>query len=88
MAGLIYMSLSVKSDENEIALVFPPNFSERQTLAAISNTEGAIVRFGGSSNIIITSFEGSNHYEILEKTGAIAIVNPRSTSACAITEVK
>jgi len=82
MLGLGYMSLSIKDDATEVALVFPASFTEQQTLEAISKSQGAIVRFGATSNIIITSFEHSNHKEIINQTGAIAMINPKSSAAC------
>lgn len=82
IAAITWLSLRVTPDMENVALVFPPSFSADQTLEAVARADGRIARFGAAGNVVIANFMGLEADRIIEKTGALAAMNPLAPGAC------
>jgi hypothetical protein len=80
-AGLCWLELQ-PVDENFVAAVFPPWWSEARSIAAVTAADGAILGWGRPRSIVITRSNHPGFAERLHDAGAVLLIEPSYLSGC------
>jgi len=82
--ALAWVAMQARDAQSPVALVFTGGKTQEAKLAAISQAEGKLIRFGASDNVIIAQFDHLSLNDIKTQTGAISILDAKATGACSI----
>ncbi len=69
---------------DQVAVVFPPGWGERDVLLASAEAGQNLVRFGALPNIGIVEFSSSADLEELRAVGAWFLLDPQALGGCLI----
>jgi len=65
-----------------VAVIFPFNYTQNHSFAALSQTDARIIRQGQTQNIMIIATNDPNFTETIKNKGAWAVVNPLYIGGC------
>lgn len=80
--GLLAGVMVLPTRGDKVTLIFPIGTSAFQAFAHVVNAGGAIIKQGGSANMIVASFPNKPVQEIIETTGALFVLDAGSISSC------
>lgn len=86
-AGLCWLELR-PADDNLVAAIFPPWWSEARSIAAVASADGAILGWGRFRTIVITRSDQPGFAERLHDAGALLLVEPSELTGCSADTAK
>ncbi|MDJ0942749.1 MAG: hypothetical protein QNJ30_04770 [Kiloniellales bacterium] len=81
LAGL---TAAPKDWRGQLALVFSPQASSTEIMAAVAAMEARVVRGGGLGNLVVVSFDRETTYAELRRHGAWLVLDPILAGACTL----
>ena len=85
LLAVLILTLRVQDESDTIMLMFPLNYGLKETMAAIQELDGKVVRFGATENLVVAKFGNSNISKIIHGTGALTAINPIAAEGCVST---
>ena len=82
VVGTPLLALAEPLTGDQVAVVFPPGWSERDVLLASAEAGQNLVRFGSLPNIGIVEFSSPADLQSLRAAGALLLLDPQALGGC------
>ena len=76
------MTVGVGADDSPVVAVYPPTWSETESVAATTRAGSPIVALGSVGWIVVTVSEGEEAVASLKREGAIFLLNAAAARLC------